>query len=39
MRTVPSTAAPLAATGDYRIVVNSDQAAGPLSYSLTVDVR
>ena len=36
---VSGAAAPLAATGDYRIVVNSDQAAGPLSYSLTVDVR
>ena len=30
--------APLNATGDYRIVVVSDAAAGPLSYSLTAEI-
>ena len=30
--------APLVTTGDYRIVVVSDQAAGPLSYSLTAEI-
>ena len=30
--------APLNETGDYRIVVISDQAAGPLSYSLTAEI-
>jgi len=32
-------AVPLATTGDYRIVVSSIEAAGPLSYALTVDIR
>ena len=30
--------APLNNTGDYRIVVVSDQGAGPLSYSLTAEI-
>ena len=30
--------APLNATGDYRIVIVSDAAAGPLSYSLTAEI-
>ena len=30
--------APLVTTGDYRIVVVSDQAAGPLSYSMTAEI-
>lgn len=36
---VSDAAVPLATTGDYRIVVSSIQAAGPLSYSMTVDIR
>lgn len=32
-------AVPLATTGDYRIVVSSIEAAGPLSYALTAEIR
>jgi hypothetical protein len=35
---ITGASAPLIATGDYRIVVVSDPAAGPLSYSLTAAI-
>lgn len=36
---ITGVAAPLAAAEDYRIVVISDAAAGPLSYSMTVEIQ
>ena len=35
---ITGASAPLGASGDYRIVVVSDPAAGPLSYSLTAEI-